>query len=103
MFDEVHDQKRSGLGFERNWLEFRRRRYLYVGPLVDDGLSWCGRSVNRGNSKCGNKYLAWAFVQAAHFAVRYNPRINRFYERKAAKTNKKRPVEARNTAAASVN
>jgi len=41
-----------------------------------------------GNSKCGNKYLAWAFVEAAHFAVRYNPRIKRFYERKAAKTNK---------------
>jgi transposase len=27
-------------------------------------------------------------VEAAHFAVRYNPRIKRFNERKAAKTNK---------------
>ena len=46
------------------------------------------KKKGEGNSKCGNKYLAWAFVEAAHFAVRYNPRIKRLYERKAAKTNK---------------
>jgi len=46
------------------------------------------KKKGEGNSKCGNKYLAWAFVEAAHFAVRYSPRIKRFYERKAAKTNK---------------
>ena len=46
------------------------------------------KKKGEGNSKCGNKYLAWAFVEAAHFAVRYNARIKRFYERKAAKTNK---------------
>ena len=42
----------------------------------------------RGTPNAATKYLAWAFVEAAHFAVRYNPRIKRFYERKAAKTNK---------------
>ena len=46
------------------------------------------KKKGEGNTKCGNKYLAWAFVEAAHFAVRYSPRIKRFYERKAAKTNK---------------
>jgi transposase len=46
------------------------------------------KKKGEGNAKCGNKYLAWAFVEAAHFAVRYNARIKRFYERKAAKTNK---------------
>ena len=46
------------------------------------------KKKGQGNSKCGNKYLAWAFVEAAHFAVRYNARIKRFYERKAAKTNR---------------
>ena len=45
------------------------------------------KKKGEGNSKCGNKYLAWAFVEAAHFAVRYNARIKRFYQRKAAKTN----------------
>jgi len=46
------------------------------------------KKKGEGNRKSGNKYLAWAFVEAAHFAVRYNARIKRFYERKAAKTNK---------------
>src|SRR5215207_7789609 len=46
------------------------------------------KKKGEGNTKCGNKYLAWAFVEAAHFAVRYSPRIKRFYERKAARTNK---------------
>jgi transposase len=40
-----------------------------------------------GNAKNGNKYLAWAFVEAAHFAVRYYPEIKRFYQRKQARTN----------------
>ncbi len=47
-----------------------------------------GKKKGEGNTKCGNRYLAWAFVEAAHFAVRYNARVRRFYERKAAKTNK---------------
>ena len=40
-----------------------------------------------GNVKNGNKYLAWAFVEAAHFAIRYSPVIRRFHERKKARTN----------------
>ena len=46
-----------------------------------------GKCKGSGNTKNGNKYLAWAFVEAAHFAVRYNPCIKRFYQRKHAKTN----------------
>ncbi len=46
-----------------------------------------GKQKGKGNTKNGNKYLAWAFVEAANFAVRYNPRIKRFYQRKQAKTN----------------
>lgn len=34
-----------------------------------------------GNRKNGNKYLAWAFVEAANFARRYCPEAKRFYER----------------------
>jgi transposase len=52
------------------------------------------KKKGEGNRKCGNKYLAWAFVEAAHFAVRYNARIKRFYERKAAKTNKVVAIKA---------
>lgn len=40
-----------------------------------------------GNAKSGNKYLSWAFSEAAHFAVRHDDRVKRFYQRKKAKTN----------------
>jgi len=46
-----------------------------------------GNRKGEGNTKNGNKYLAWAFVEAANFAVRYNPQVRRFYQRKQAKTN----------------
>src|SRR5213596_1342885 len=40
------------------------------------------------NSKCGNKYLAWAFVEAANFARRFSPECRAWFDRKAAKTSK---------------
>ena len=46
-----------------------------------------GKQKGKGNTKNGNKYLAWAYVEAANFAVRYNPTIKRYYQRKRAKTN----------------
>jgi transposase len=45
-----------------------------------------GRRKGRGNPKNGNKYLSWAFVEAAHFAIRYDGRIRQFYKRKEART-----------------
>ena len=45
-----------------------------------------GRRAN--NQKCGNKYLAWSFVEAANFARRYDEHCRRWYDRKAAKTSK---------------
>jgi transposase len=45
-----------------------------------------GKRKGQGNVKNGNPYLAWAFTEAAHFAVRYHPKIQRFYQRKQAKT-----------------
>ena len=46
-----------------------------------------GKRKGSGNTKNGNKYLSWAFVEAANFAVRYQPSIRRFYQRKKAKSN----------------
>ena len=46
-----------------------------------------GQVKGRGNAKAGNKYLSWAFSEAAHFAVRFEPLAKRFYARKKAKTN----------------
>jgi transposase len=46
------------------------------------------KKKGENNAKCGNKYLAWAFVEAANFARRYDEQCRRWYDRKAAKTNK---------------
>lgn len=46
-----------------------------------------GKKKGEGNTKNGNKYLAWAFVEAAAYAMRYCAEAKRFYERKKAKTN----------------
>ena len=46
-----------------------------------------GKKKRDNNAKNGNKYLAWAFVEAAHFAIRFYPEAKRFYDRKAAKKN----------------
>jgi transposase len=45
------------------------------------------KKKGEGNVKNGNRYLAWAFVEAAHYARRYCPEAKRFYERKKARTN----------------
>lgn len=45
-----------------------------------------GKKKGQGNTKNGNKYLAWAFVEAANFAIRYCSQIKSFYQRKKAKS-----------------
>jgi hypothetical protein len=40
---------------------------------------------SEGNAKCGNRYLAWAYVEAANFAIRHDTQVKRWYERKCAK------------------
>jgi transposase len=54
---------------------------------VDSTRMSNGKKKGVGNAKAGNKYLSWAFSEAAHFAVRFEPLAKRFYERKKAKTN----------------
>lgn len=67
-------------------------------PRAGDFASYCrcvksqrlsnGKVKGQGNTKNGNKYLSWAFVEAAHFAIRFDPGIKRFYQRKQAKRHK---------------
>ena len=45
-----------------------------------------GKKKAKTNTKNGNKFLAWAFVEAANFAIRYNDTVKRYYQRKLAKT-----------------
>jgi transposase len=66
-------------------------------PKVGNYSSYC-RSVKseklsnnkkkgEGNRKNGNKYLAWAYVEASNFAIRSYPDCESFYKRKKAKRN----------------
>ena len=45
-----------------------------------------GKKKGKGNTKNGNAYLAWAFTEAAAFATRYDKTIQRYYQRKCAKS-----------------
>jgi transposase len=46
-----------------------------------------GKKKGEGNTKNGNRYLAWAYVEAANFAIRYCDVARKFYQRKKAKRN----------------
>jgi transposase len=74
---------------------------LEVGDIgrfatVGDYSSYCrcveskrisnGKKKGENNKKNGNKYLAWAYVEAANFAKRYCPKAQSFYQSKKAKT-----------------
>lgn len=45
-----------------------------------------GKKKGSSNTKNGNKYLAWAFIEAANFAIRYNDTVKKYYQKKLAKT-----------------
>jgi transposase len=58
----------------------------YCRCVKSEGLS-NNKKKGKGNRKNGNKYLSWAYVEAANFAIRFYPECQRFYQRKKAKTN----------------
>jgi transposase len=68
-------------------------RFAHVGKYA----SYCRKVPSRwtsndkvkgkGNQRNGNKYLAWAFSEAAEFARRYDERARSYYTRKMRKTN----------------
>ena len=49
---------------------------------VDSVRESNGKKKGEGNTRNGNKYLSWAFVEAANFALRYCPQARSFYARK---------------------
>jgi transposase len=53
-----------------------------------------GKVKGRGNRKNGNRYLAWAWLEAANFAIRYHAPVHRFYERKKARTHRVVAIKA---------
>ena len=45
------------------------------------------KTKGKGNKKNGNKYLAWAFSEAAELALQYDIQARSYYNKKSAKTN----------------
>jgi transposase len=76
------------------------RRFSKVGNFA----SYCrcvkseklsnGKRKGSGNTKNGNKYLSWSFVEAANFAIRFEPLVARFYQRKKAKSHRVVAIKA---------
>lgn len=62
-------------------------RYASYCRCVDSRRLSNGKKKGKNNEKCGNKYLAWAFVEAANFAKRYDAQCRRFFDCKAAQSN----------------
>ena len=82
---------------------------LEVGDIgrfqrVGDYASYCrcvkstrisnDKSKGKGNRKNGNRYLSWAYVEAANFSVRFCARARRYYQSKETKTNKVVAIKA---------
>jgi transposase len=61
--------------------------YASYARCVGSARNSNGKKKGEGNRKNGNAYLAWAFVEAAHFAMRFSEPAKRFYDRKKARTN----------------
>jgi transposase len=53
-----------------------------------------GKTKGHGNRKAGNRYLAWAWVEAANYAVRFNPTIQRWHARKGRRCHKVIAIKA---------
>lgn len=72
---------------------FRRAgNYASYCRAVSTGHTSNDKKKGEGNGKCGNRYLAWAFVEAANMAVRYSPEINAWFQRKMARSGGKRVI-----------
>lgn len=52
------------------------------------------KKKGEGNRKSGNKYLAWAYVEAASLSIRFCPELRAWYQRKASRTKKVVAIKA---------
>lgn len=68
--------------------------YCSYARCVESVRKSNGKKKGENNRKNGNRYLAWAFVEAANFATRHYPGAQRFVQRKRAKGNQALAVKA---------
>jgi transposase len=71
---------------------------------VGDYASYCrmvkserlsnGKKKGEGNRRSGNRYLAWSYIEAANYAIRWSPEIRRWYDRKRARRHRMIAIKA---------
>ena len=76
MLETVDPQRFAGPG-----------HYASYCRCVDSRRLSNGKKKGENNSKCGNQYLGWAFVEAAQFARRHDLACRKFHDRKRAQAN----------------
>jgi transposase len=69
-------------------------QYASYCRTVDSRCESDGKKKGENNRKNGNKYLSWAFVEAANFAQRYNVRAQSWFARKMARAGRVVAVKA---------
>jgi len=84
------------------WETLAKTIMLETGPIerfsrVGNYASYCrcvkssrlsnSKQKGTGNSKNGNRYLSWAYVEAANYALWNYDYVKKYYQRKQAKTN----------------
>lgn len=57
-------------------------KYVSYCRLVNSERISNNKKKGENNSKNGNPYLCWAFIEAANFAIRYSEPVGKFYQRK---------------------
>ncbi|MCH7995155.1 MAG: transposase [Planctomycetes bacterium] len=60
--------------------------YVSYGRLVGSSYLSNGKRKGSGNTKNGNAFVCWAYIEAANFAIRFDRTIRRFYDRKKSRT-----------------
>jgi transposase len=73
-------------------------------PSAGDYASYCRtvkserlsnlKKKGQNNRKNGNRYLSWAYAEAAVYAIRYYPRTKSWYERKKRRSNAPKALRA---------
>ena len=63
-------------------------QYASYCRCVDSRRESNGKKKGENNRKNGNRYLAWAYIEAANLAIRHHDKARRFYQRKSAKTHR---------------
>ena len=69
-------------------------QYASYCRTVNSRCTSDGKKKGENNRKNGNQYLAWAYVEAAHFAQRYSPCAQAWFARKVARAGRVVAVKA---------